>query len=151
MATFIINQDVTSETPTVEVTIDPNNPLPPGRHRFRLIVVDDSDNASVGDEVTIIIADQTAPTAVLNAPSVVATGKSFNLDGAKSFDQGGGKVVKFVFTYLGPNLIVAPPITIKPLPTTNPGTISPGTLKQPITGISTPPIVAPTTTTSPLS
>ena len=150
MATYIINQDVTSETPTVEVTIDPSNPLPPGRHRFRLIVVDDAGNASAGDEVTIIIADQAAPTAVLNAPSVVATGRSFNLDGSKSFDQGGGKVVKFVFTYLGPNLIVAPPITIRPLPNLDTGTISPGTVR-PATGIATPPIVTPTTTTSPLS
>ena len=119
MATFIINQDVTTDTPTVEVTIDPNNPLSAGRHRFRLIVVDDSGNASAGDEVTVIIADIENPTAVLNAPSIVGTGKSFNLDGSKSFDQGGGKVTKFIFTYLGPNLVIAPtPIPIpRPIPT----------------------------------
>lgn len=115
MATFIINQDVTTEEPVIEVTIDPNNPLPPGRHRFRLIVVDDSGNTSAGDEVQVIIADQTAPTAVLNGPSIVATGRSFNLDGSKSFDLGGGKIAKYVFTYLGTPLIVSPSIGTRPV------------------------------------
>jgi hypothetical protein len=31
----------------------------------------------------------------------VAFGTSFNLDGSKSFDAGGGKVVQYVWTYLG--------------------------------------------------
>ena len=58
MATFIVNQDVTTTTPTVEVTLSADKPLPIGRHTFRLIVVDDSgdDNANagayVGDRVT---------------------------------------------------------------------------------------------------
>ncbi|MDD3530789.1 MAG: hypothetical protein PHS77_13040 [Gallionellaceae bacterium] len=101
MATFVINTDISTETSTIEVTIDPNKPMAVGRHRFRLVVVDDSGNLSKADEVEVIVADQSAPTAVLNAPPTVAVGASFKLDGSKSFDVGGGQVVKYVWTYLG--------------------------------------------------
>lgn len=101
MATFVINTDIATDIPTIEVTVDPNAPMAIGRHRFRLVVVDDSGNVSKADEVEVIVADQSAPTAVLNAPRIAATGASFNLDGSKSFDVGGGKVVKYVWTYLG--------------------------------------------------
>ena len=103
MAEFIINQDVVTETSTVEVTLGGNNRLEVGRHRFRLIVVDDSGNKSQPDEVDVIVADQEAPTAVLSAPSNVAFGRSFQLDGRRSFDAGGGTIERFVWTYLGPN------------------------------------------------
>ncbi len=102
MANFVIGTDISTETPTIEVTVDPSKPLPIGRQRFRLVVVDDSGNVSQGDEVDVIVADQTAPTAVLGAPRVVASGSSFKLDGSKSFDAGGGRVVKYVWTYVGP-------------------------------------------------
>lgn len=101
MATFVINTDITTDTATIEVTIDPTKPLAIGRHRFRLVVVDDSGNVSKADEVEVIVADQEAPTAVLNAPSTVASGASFKLDGSKSFDVGGGAIAKYVWTYLG--------------------------------------------------
>jgi hypothetical protein len=45
MADFIINNEVKTDTPTVEVTLSPSNPLPLGRHTFRLVVVDDSATA----------------------------------------------------------------------------------------------------------
>lgn len=102
MAEFVVNQDVETDTPTVEVTITPNNPLRVGRHRFRLVVVDDSGNKSLPDEVTVIVADTEAPTAVLRAPEQVSAGRSFELDGARSFDVGGGRIVRYVWTYLGP-------------------------------------------------
>lgn len=105
MAEFVINSDVVTDTPTVEVTVSANRPLGLGRHRFRLIVVDDAGNKSVGDEVIVIVADQEAPTAVVRAPSVVASGRSFELDGSRSFDVGGGKVVSYVWTYLGPAVL----------------------------------------------
>jgi hypothetical protein len=103
MAEFLINTDVTTDTPTVEVTISPDRPLALGRHRFRLIVVDDSGNNSVPDEVDVIVADSEAPTAVLSAPATVAFGASFPLDGRRSVDAGGGRITSFVWTYLGPN------------------------------------------------
>lgn len=103
MAEFILNQDVETDVPTVEVTITANNPLPLGRHRFRLIVVDNSGNRSAPDEVDVIIADQEAPTAVIAAPGTVAFGTSFSLDGRRSVDVGGGTIESYVWTYLGPS------------------------------------------------
>ena len=104
MAEFVLNQDVETDTPTVEVTITATNRLPLGRHRFRLIVVDNSGNLSAPDEVDVIVADQTAPTAVLRAPSTVAFATSFPLDGRGSVDAGGGQIVRYRWTYLGPNI-----------------------------------------------
>ena len=105
MAVFVVNTDIKTDTPTIEVTLSPDKPLPLGRHRFRLIVVDDSGNKSVPDDVEVIVADQGAPTAVLGVPRVVPFGTSFNLDGTKSFDVGGGKIASFTWTYLGPSTI----------------------------------------------
>lgn len=101
MAEFIINQEVRTETPTVEVTVPEQNPLPLGRHTFRLVVVDDSGNASVPDDVVVIVADTVNPTAVLAAPRSVSFGNSFTLDGSRSFDAGGGRVTTYQWTYLG--------------------------------------------------
>lgn len=102
MAEFIINTDVVTKESSVEVTVNPDRPLPLGRHTFRLIVVDDSGNKSIPDEVTIIVADQQNPTAVLSGPRIATFGASIPLDGSKSFDVGGGRVVQYVWTYLGP-------------------------------------------------
>jgi hypothetical protein len=102
MAEFAVNTDVVTREPTVEVTLSPDRPLRLGRHTFRLIVIDDSGNKSIPDDVVVIVADQQNPTAVLGAPRVVALGASFPLDGSRSFDVGGGRVVEYVWTYLGP-------------------------------------------------
>lgn len=101
MAEFIINKEVKTDTPTVEVTLSVDKPLPLGRHTFRLVVVDDSGNTSVPDEVIVIVADTTNPTAVISAPRTAGFGSSFKLDGTKSFDAGGGKVVTYLWTYMG--------------------------------------------------
>ncbi len=101
MAEFIINTEVKTETPSVEVTVSANRPLPLGRHVFRLVVVDDSGNTSIPDDVVVIVADTDAPTAVLNAPRSVSFGRSFELDGSRSFDAGGGRVTSYHWTYLG--------------------------------------------------
>jgi len=103
MAEFVPGTDISTDTPTIEVTVNPDKPMPLGRQTFRLVVVDDSGNLSKPDEVIVIVADQDAPTAVLRAPKVTPFGKSFALDGSASFDAGGGKVVKWVWTYMGPN------------------------------------------------
>lgn len=102
MAEFTINEPIKTEEPRIEVTVTDNDVLRPGRHRFRLVVADDAGNISQPDEVTVIVADQTAPTAVLNAPQVVAAGQSFPLNGEKSFDLGGGQIETYEWTYLGP-------------------------------------------------
>ena len=100
MARFVIGQPITTTVPIIDV--DPG--LPVGSHRFRLIVLDDSGNRSAPDEVDVIVADQTAPTAVLRAPSTVAFATSFPLDGRGSVDAGGGQIVRYRWTYLGPNI-----------------------------------------------
>lgn len=105
MAEFTINADVTTSEPRVEVTISPDRPMALGRQRFRLIVVDDAGNRSNADEVIVIVADQEAPTAVLRAPRITAFGRPFDLDGSASFDVGGGRIVQYVWTYLGPDQI----------------------------------------------
>lgn len=101
MAEFIINQEVRTEIPSVEVTLSADNALPFGRHTFRLVVIDDSGNTSIPDDVTVIVADTENPTAVLNAPRSVNFANSFNLDGSRSFDAGGGRVLTYLWTYLG--------------------------------------------------
>jgi hypothetical protein len=101
MAEFVIGTDVVTAEPTVEVTVSANRPLGVGRHTFQLIVVDDSGNVSAPDRVVVIVADQDAPTAVISAPEVVPSGRSFTLDGRRSFDTGGGRVVSFRWTLVG--------------------------------------------------
>lgn len=101
MAEFVLNADVVTREPTVEVTVTRERPLALGRHTFRLIVVDDAGNKSIPDEVQIIVADQENPTAVINGPRIVGFGASIPLDGSRSFDVGGGRVVEYVWTYLG--------------------------------------------------
>lgn len=98
-----VNVPVESAQPTIVVELDPQKPLPRGRHRFQLEVVDDSGNLSEPDVMEVIVADRTRPTAVLNGPSIVDIGKPFEITGVKSFDIGG--VIKtYRFTYLGPTL-----------------------------------------------
>ncbi|MEM1143214.1 MAG: hypothetical protein AAGI88_11580 [Pseudomonadota bacterium] len=94
MARFRPNNPVTTDTPTVEVTIDSDQPLPIGRSRFRLTVTDDSGNESTPADVDVIIRDTQRPTAVLDAPTVVNYGESFTLSGERSTDIG-GRIVRY--------------------------------------------------------
>ena len=107
MAKFTPNIPVVSNTPVVSVDIDPANPLPPGRHHFSLVVVDDAGNQSQADSIEVIVRDDNAPTAVLDVvdaagnrvAAVIGAGKSFGLSGARSFDVG-GRITEFRFTML---------------------------------------------------
>ena len=98
-----INVPFETDQPTIVVEVDPAKPLPRGRHRFQLEVVDDSGNVSAPDLMDVIVADRERPTAVLNGPSIADIGKSFEITGIKSFDIG-GSIKAYRFTYLGPNL-----------------------------------------------
>jgi hypothetical protein len=100
MAKFVIGAPVETREPGIEVTVDPQSPLPVGRHRFQLVVADDSGNQSLPDTVEIIVRDTTNPTAVIRAPTQVESGKSFILDGRASSDVPPGKIVKFTWTML---------------------------------------------------
>ena len=98
MAKFNIGASVETTEAGVEVTISPDAPLAVGRHKFSLVVFDDSGNASLPDTVEIIVRDSKNPTAVITAPTQVEFGESFGLDGRKSSDVIPGRVVKYVWT-----------------------------------------------------
>ena len=102
MADFIVNQEIKTAEAVIEVTVNPEKPLPVGRHRFRLVVFDDAGNESKPDEVIVFVADRSAPTAVLIGPDIVNAGESFQLSGEKSFDLGGSSISSYHWTYLGP-------------------------------------------------
>src|SRR5690606_9354233 len=76
-----IGVQVVTAGPTLTIQSPAGDPLELGRHRFRLVVVDGSGNASMPDEREVIVADQQAPTAVLQAPAAAGYGASFALDG----------------------------------------------------------------------
>ena len=99
MATFKPGVPVVTAEPTIEVTVTPDAPLPVGRHRFQLVVVDDSGNESAPSVAEVIVRDAQKPTAVLDAPRDVNSGSNFQLSGARSSDIG-GKIVKYVWTRL---------------------------------------------------
>lgn len=102
MPKFTVNIPVATAAPSVVVEVDPQAPMAAGRHRFSLVVTDDSGNESAPDTIDVIVADRDRPTAVLQGPDVASAGKEFTLNGARSFDTGGGTIKTWRFTYLGP-------------------------------------------------
>lgn len=84
---------------TLDVLVDRQNPLKPGKHVFQLVVTDDASNKSEPAVVTIIVVDRERPTAVidvLNAagaplqpPIEINIGERFMLSGKRSADIGG--------------------------------------------------------------
>lgn len=99
MAIFKFGAPIETKEPGIAVDIDPTNPLPVGKRRFQLIVVDDSGNESLPVELIVIVADNERPTAVIDGPSRVSFKEPFKLIGDKSFDIG-GKVVLWRWTLL---------------------------------------------------
>ena len=98
MATFVPGVPVATTESRVDVTVTPANPLPPGRHRFQLVVVDDSGNESDASIADVLVVDNTKPTAVLDAPASVPFGSSFSLSGARSIDLAPGRIVQYRWT-----------------------------------------------------
>ena len=69
-----LNQAFGTLEPTFVVPQPAGRSLAIGRHRFRLVVDDNSGNHSNPTEVEVIVVDSTAPTAVLDAPDSIAFG-----------------------------------------------------------------------------
>lgn len=102
-------------TPNVETAdsqlnvLMPDATLPVGKHRFGLSVVDDSGNPSaIQAQITVIVVDKSAPTAVLDLldeqgklliDGQVAFGSGFILSGNRSIDIG-GTVSKYIWEVL---------------------------------------------------
>jgi len=95
MPKFEINNELITDNPSIEVTITPESTLPPGKHRFQLIVTDDAGNTSEPDTVEVIIIDDKRPTAIIDAPATVSAGSSFQLTGKRSFDLAPGKITSY--------------------------------------------------------
>jgi len=97
MATFVPGQTIATPDSSIEVTVSPTAPLAPGRHRFQLIVVDDSGNESEPTLADVIVVDDKKPTAVLDATARVSFGTSFKLSGARSADLQPGRIREFLW------------------------------------------------------
>ena len=100
MAIFVPGQAVSTPDPTVQVDVTAQSQLRPGKHRFQLVVTDDSGNVSEPAVVEVIVRDETKPTAVIDAPATVAAGRSFSLSGARSSDIPPGRIIRFTWTLL---------------------------------------------------
>lgn len=98
MATFELNKPVETAVPKVEVTVDINNPLPIGVHRFQLIVEDEAGNPSAPSFIDVVVRDTKLPTAVIDAVKPIEAGNSFELSGERSSDVPPGKIVKYIWT-----------------------------------------------------
>ena len=95
MPKFTIGQPITTSEPQVEVSISRDSPLPPGNHRFQLVVIDDAGQESDPTTIEVIVVDNAKPTAVVDGPSKIASGTSFALSGARSMDAAPGRIVAY--------------------------------------------------------
>lgn len=99
MAEFKLNEPIETTDATIEVTVNPDAPLPVGQVRFRLVVFDESGNPSQPAFLDVTVRDSQAPTAVLDGPRGGAEfGRSFRLSGSRSSDVEPGQVVRYVWT-----------------------------------------------------
>ncbi len=100
MATFTLGKEIVTKESTVSFDVNRETPLPKGVHVFQLQVRDDDGLLSVPMQVSVVVADERLPTAVLSAPSTVQLGQSFILDGTRSSDPAPGQVVEYIWTWL---------------------------------------------------
>jgi hypothetical protein len=96
------NTPIETEDALLEISMDPEVPLRPGQHIFRLIVTDDSGNVSAPADVEVIILDSQAPTAVLDVePSrTLEFGSDFRLSAARSSDVAPGQLARYSWTLI---------------------------------------------------
>lgn len=94
----LLEQQKVSTTDSQLVVQMPDQKLQVGKHVFQLTVEDDSGNTSVPATITVIVVDQTAPTAVIDladeqgraiSNGEVSFGSGFILSGKRSSDIGG--------------------------------------------------------------
>ncbi len=107
-----VGTPVDTTSPTFTVTAS-SAPVPAGAQTYRLVVVDNAGNLSPPAEVTVVVQDNTAPTAVVTAPTTVDLGQDFTLDGRASFDAAPGSIVTYRWSALtasGGGLTVGTPV-----------------------------------------
>jgi len=101
---LLTNQRV--ETNDSQLVIQmPNKKLPVGQHKFQLTVEDDSNNQSQPAQITVIIIDTTAPTAIVELNDAqgrlvtdgrISYASDFILNGKNSIDVG-GSIVNYIW------------------------------------------------------
>lgn len=94
-----LNQAFGTLEPTYLVPQPSGHALAIGRHRFQLVVNDNSGNSSLPTAVEVIVVDNIAPTAVLDAPPTVTIGAAVQLSAARSTDVGGA-ITQYVWTHV---------------------------------------------------
>jgi hypothetical protein len=94
-----VNQPIEAAAPdsSLVIDVDPAKPLKPGTYLFQLEVVDDAGNRSQPTRAKLVVIDDTAPNAIISAPSTVSVGRTFTLSGKDSTDIG-GTIEKFIWT-----------------------------------------------------
>ena len=95
-----VNQQIQVNTSTLVWPVSASTPLAIGKHRFRLVVTDDSGNQSQPAEVQLFVLDTQKPTAVLQAPNQSTPSASIVLNGSSSVDTGGGVISQWRWTKL---------------------------------------------------
>lgn len=108
MAQFKVNVPISQSDPLVKVEVTDQEPLPLGPNRFELVVIDDAGNESVPFILTVVVTDQSKPTAILQVVNadgkvlepVVPFGTTFILSAADSRDTEPGTIKEYRFTLL---------------------------------------------------
>ncbi len=86
-----------------------DKPLSVGGHTFELQVTDDSQNISAPTQILVIVVDDQAPTAVamlrdengvVPPDNRIGFGRPFILDGSRSVDSGGGRIIEYAWRLL---------------------------------------------------
>jgi hypothetical protein len=104
LETLLAEQKVETADPQLVIQM-PDRKLPVGLHRFSLAVEDDSGNQSNTAQITVIVADTSAPTAVLDLRDAqgrtitngrISFGEGFILSGNRSVDVG-GTISKYIW------------------------------------------------------
>jgi hypothetical protein len=101
MPRFEPNVPIQTQEPVILVEVAEGQALLPGRHTFRLVVVDNDGLESDPDQVDIIVLDDRRPTAVLEVPRQVIFGQNFELSGRRSADPAPGRIVRYIWTLVG--------------------------------------------------
>jgi hypothetical protein len=86
---------VSTEDAKLKVNVNGGESLPVGQHTFELVVTDESGSESAPAQVRIIVQDTTPPTAVLQAPTRIGVGESFELDASRSKDAPPGNIIRY--------------------------------------------------------
>lgn len=98
---LVVNQEIAAASPDslLSISVDDQNPLRVGVYEFQLVVADDAGNNSQPSVVRIVVADDQAPTAVIDAPDRVGFATDFTLSGKRSVDIG-GQITRFTWTLI---------------------------------------------------